>query len=200
MSCGAGRPRSPPATSGGGPRPARRWGAAPSTAATVLYTAVTFVDDDGIERYGYAQIPPDAAGVEIHDDWDALGMRASGSHSVTFASVHVPAAALRGGFLAGDAKAYMERNLFNGLFHAAASLGIAESAAAAATDTLAARGEPDPRARTLIAENAVELGAARATLSRSATLVEDADRHVVALFADTQAAKAFVTEAAVRIV
>jgi alkylation response protein AidB-like acyl-CoA dehydrogenase len=171
-----------------------------SPAATVLYTAVTFVDGDGIERYGYAQIPPDAAGVEIHDDWDALGMRASGSNSVTLAGVHVPPAALRGGFVAGDAEAYMERNLTNGLFHAAASLGIAESAASAATDTLAARGEPDPRARTLIAENAVELAAARATLSRSATLLDDTDGHVVAHFADTQAAKAFVTEAAVRIV
>jgi alkylation response protein AidB-like acyl-CoA dehydrogenase len=169
-------------------------------AATVLYTAVTFLDDDGIERYGYAQVPPDAAGVEIHDDWDALGMRASGSHSVTLAGVEVPHAALRGGFVTGDANAYMERNLFNGLFHAAASLGIAESAASAANDTLAARGEPDPRARTLIAENAVELGAARATLSRSATLADEADRHVVALFAETQAAKTFVTEAAVRVV
>jgi len=171
-----------------------------SPAATVLYTAVTFVDEDGIERYGYAQVPPDAAGVEIHDDWDALGMRASGSHSVTFAGVSVPRSALRGGFVTGDAEAYMERNLFNGLLHAAASLGIAESAASAATDALSARGEPDPRARTLIAENAVELGAARATLSRSATLADDSDRHVVALFAETQAAKTFVTEAAVRIV
>jgi alkylation response protein AidB-like acyl-CoA dehydrogenase len=169
-------------------------------AATVLYTAVTLIDDDGIERYGYAQIPPDAAGVEIHDDWDALGMRASGSHSVTFAGVEVPRAALRGGFVTGDADAYMERNLFNGLFHAAASLGIAESAASAATATLSARGEPDPRARTLIAENAVELGAVRATLSRSATLAGESDRHLVALFAETQAAKTFVTEAAVRVV
>ncbi|HEY6693967.1 MAG TPA: acyl-CoA dehydrogenase family protein [Solirubrobacteraceae bacterium] len=171
-----------------------------SPAATVLYTAVTFVDGDGIERYGYAQVPPDAAGVEIHDDWDALGMRASGSHSVTFAGVEVPRAALRGGFVAGDADAFMERNLVNGLFHAAASLGIAESAASAVTGTLSARGEPDPRARMLIAENAIELGAARATLSRSATLADDSDEPVVALFAETQAAKAFVTEAAVRIV
>jgi alkylation response protein AidB-like acyl-CoA dehydrogenase len=169
-------------------------------AATVLYTAVTFVDDDGVERYGYAQVPPDAAGVEIHDDWDALGMRASGSHSVTLSGVEVPRAALRGGFVTGDADAYMERNLFNGLFHAAASLGIAESAASGATGTLSSRGEPDPRARTLIAENAVELGAARATLSRAATLADDSDPQVIALFAETQAAKTFVTEAAVRIV
>jgi alkylation response protein AidB-like acyl-CoA dehydrogenase len=171
-----------------------------SPAATVLYAAVTFVDDDGVERYGYAQVSPDAAGVEIHDDWDALGMRASGSHSVTFAGVEVPRAALRGGFVTGDADAYMERNLFNGLFHAAASLGIAESAASAATDTLSARGEPDPRAHMLIAENAVELGAARATLARSATLADESGRHVVALFAETQAAKTFVTEAAARVV
>jgi alkylation response protein AidB-like acyl-CoA dehydrogenase len=171
-----------------------------SPAATVLYTAVTFTGDDGVERYGYAQVPPDTAGVEIHDDWDALGMRASGSHSVTFAGVELPRAALRGGFLAGDADAYMERNAVNGLFHAAASLGIAESAAAAVVGTVAAGGEPDPRARVLVAENAIELGAARATLSHSAALADRSEDDVVGLFAQTQAAKAFVTETAVRIV
>jgi alkylation response protein AidB-like acyl-CoA dehydrogenase len=166
-----------------------------SPAATVLFTAVTFDDGDGVERYGYAQVPARAAGVEIHDDWDALGMRASGSHSVTFAGVEIPAAALRGGFPAGDADGYMERNVVAGLFHASASLGIAEGAAAA----FSARGEPDARARTLLAENVIELAAARATLARAAALVDDwpADR---ALFAETQAAKAFVGEAAARIV
>jgi alkylation response protein AidB-like acyl-CoA dehydrogenase len=165
-----------------------------SPAATVLYTAVTFADDDGVERYGYAQVPSATDGVEIHDDWDALGMRASGSHSVTFAGVSLPRAALRGGFAAGDADAYMERNLMNGLFHAAASLGIAESAVAATRLR-----DPDARARVLVAENAIELGAARATLSRSATLA-DAEGPVVSRFAATQAAKAFVTDAAARIV
>jgi alkylation response protein AidB-like acyl-CoA dehydrogenase len=171
-----------------------------SPAATVLYTAVTFVDDDGIERYGYAQVPTDAVGVEIHDDWDALGMRASGSHSVTFADVAVPHSALRGGFVAGDADAYMERNLLAGLFHASASLGIAESAASIAIDAASHRGEPDARTRMLIAENAIDLGACRATLARSATLVDDSDPHVVPLFAETQAAKAFVNKTAVHIV
>ncbi len=55
-----------------------------SPAASVLYTAVTFPDEDGGERYGYALIPTDAPGVTVHDDWDAMGMRASGSNSVTF--------------------------------------------------------------------------------------------------------------------
>jgi alkylation response protein AidB-like acyl-CoA dehydrogenase len=171
-----------------------------SPAATVLFTAVTFVDDDGVDRYGYAQVPTDAAGVEICGDWDALGMRASGSHTVTFTGVELPRAALPGGFLAGDADAYMERNLVAGLFHASASLGIAEAAAAGAAGTLAARGEPDARARTLLAQNVVELGACRATLSRSATLVDDHDQDVVALFAETQAAKTFVNEGCARIV
>jgi alkylation response protein AidB-like acyl-CoA dehydrogenase len=171
-----------------------------SPAATVFYASVTSVADDGVERYGYAQVPTDAAGVDIEGDWDALGMRASGSHSVTFTGVEIPRSALLGGFVAGDGDAYMERNLVAGLFHASASLGIAESAASAAAGALAARGEPDGHARTLLAQNVVELGACRATLSRAAALVDGSDEHFVALFAQTQAAKTFVNETATRIV
>jgi alkylation response protein AidB-like acyl-CoA dehydrogenase len=171
-----------------------------SPAATVLYTAVTFLDEHGVERYGYAQIPPGVDGVEIHGDWDALGMRASGSHSVSFTAVDLPAVALRGGFLAGDAEAYMDRNLVAGLFHASASLGIAESAVEAANSALAKRSEHDARTRTLVAENVIELGACRATLSRAATLVDDPDEELVALFAEAQAAKTFINETAARIV
>jgi alkylation response protein AidB-like acyl-CoA dehydrogenase len=169
-------------------------------AATVLLTSVRFTDEQGVERYGYAEIPAHTPGVTVNDDWDALGMRASGSHSVTFAGVELPASALRGGFPAGDAVSYLERNLASGLFHASASLGIAESASSMATEAASARGEPDARTRMLIAENVIDLGACRATLSRAATLVDDSDGHVVALFAETQAAKAFVNEAAARIV
>ena len=86
-----------------------------SPAASVLYTAVTFLGDDGGERYGYALIPTDAPGVTVHDDWDAMGMRASGSNSVTLTDVELPAAALRGGFPVGDPVPYMERNLAAGL-------------------------------------------------------------------------------------
>ena len=90
-------------------------------------------------------------------------MRASGSHSVTFDGVELPRAALRGGFPAGDAVAYMERNLTAGLFHASASLGIAESAARGRRRALARpRRARRPRARTLLAENAIDLGACRA--------------------------------------
>jgi alkylation response protein AidB-like acyl-CoA dehydrogenase len=169
-----------------------------SPAATVLYTSVSFVGEDGGERYGYAMVPADAEGVTVHGDWDALGMRASGSHSVTFDAVALPAAALRGGFPAGDADGYMSRNLNAGLFHAAASLGIAEAAQEQAVQA-ARRGE-DARSRALVAESAMDLSAARGALSRAAQLVDERREDVAALFAEAQAAKTFTNDAAFRVV
>jgi alkylation response protein AidB-like acyl-CoA dehydrogenase len=181
-----------------------------SPAASDLYVAVTYADDEAVERYAYAMVSTDAPGVIVHDDWDALGMRASGSNSVSFEGVELPSSGVRGGFRVGDPLPYMERNLHAGLFHAAASLGIAESAEAVARRAVSGRINGDARPRTLIADNAVDLAASRATLSRAATLI---DRHraanpvsdgtaeeLTALFAEAQAAKAFINEAAARIV
>ena len=174
-----------------------------SPAATVLYTSVALHDGAGGERYGFAQVPTGARGVVQHDDWDALGMRASGSQSVSFDGVVVPVAAVSDGFRAGDSRAYMERYLTAGLFHASASLGIAEAAARTATTAARRRGELDARGRMLLAENVVELSAVRAALSRAAALVDLHDApgaDVVPLFAEVQAAKAFVGDAAARVV
>jgi L-evernosamine nitrososynthase len=96
-----------------------------SPAATDLYVAVTYTDGEGSERYAYAMVPTGAQGVVVHDDWDALGMRASGSNSVSLDGVELPESGVRGGFRAGGVLPYMERNLVAGLFHAAGSLGIA---------------------------------------------------------------------------
>jgi L-evernosamine nitrososynthase len=182
-----------------------------SPAASVLYTAVTYVDEDGIERYGYALIPTDAPGVTVHDDWDALGMRASGSNSVTLSEVELPAAALRGGFPVGDPVPYMERNLTAGLFHASASLGIAEASHWLATRSIVERGRGlEARIRMLAAENTMDLSACRAVFGRAATLIDDhyaanpasegTDEEVTGLFAEAQGAKTFINEAAGRIV
>jgi alkylation response protein AidB-like acyl-CoA dehydrogenase len=252
-----------------------------SPAATDLYVAVTYTDQDSVEHYTYAMVPTDAPGVIIHDDWDAMGMRASGSNSVTLDGVELPESGVRGGFVAGDPVPYMERNLHAGLFHAAASLGIAESADALAVGGIAGRIESvqvppsthpntkgathvavpvpqadgaearlaapphltatsrgssipshqidartsngrvsalrplaahhdDARLRTQVADNVVDLAAARGVLSRAADLI---DKHraanpasdgtaeeLGALFAEAQAAKAFVNEAAARVV
>ena len=137
-----------------------------SPAATDLYVAVTYADDDGTERYAYAMLPTDAPGVVVHDDWDALGMRASGSNSISLEGVELPESGVRGGFHAGDPLPYMERNLVAGLFHAAASLGIAESADQIARHAIVGRSNGDARPRMQVADNAVDLAASRGTLSR----------------------------------
>jgi L-evernosamine nitrososynthase len=181
-----------------------------SPAATDLYVAVTYADGEGIERYAYAMVPTDAPGVTVNDDWDALGMRASGSNSISLEGVELPEAGVRGGFRAGDPLPYMERNLVAGLFHAAASLGIAESADAIARRAIVGRIDGDARPRVQVADNAVDLAAARGVLSRAGALI-DAHRaanpasdgtptELDALFAEAQAAKAFVNEAAARVV
>src|SRR5215212_9521536 len=180
-----------------------------SPAATDLYVAVTYADD-GVERYAYAMVPTDAPGVAVNDDWDALGMRASGSNSISLTGVELPASGVRGGFRTGDPLPYMERNLVAGLFHAAASLGIAESADAIARRGIAGRINGDARPRMQVADNAVDLAASRGVLSRAAALIDDhratnpasdgSPEELGALFAEAQAAKAFVNEAAARIV
>jgi L-evernosamine nitrososynthase len=181
-----------------------------SPAATDLYVAVTYADDEGTDRYAYAMVPTDAPGVVVNDDWDALGMRASGSNSISLEGVELPEIGVRGGFRAGDPLPYMERNLVAGLFHAAASLGIAESADQIARRAIVGRINGDARPRMQVADNTVDLAAARGVLSRAATLIDDhraanpasdgSPEELAALFAESQAAKAFINEAAARIV
>jgi alkylation response protein AidB-like acyl-CoA dehydrogenase len=181
-----------------------------SPAATDLYVAVTYVDGDDVERYAYAMVPTDAPGIVVHDDWDALGMRASGSNSISLKGVELPESGVRGGFRAGDPLPYMERNLTAGLFHAAASLGIAESADAIARHGIAERVNGAARPRMQVADNAVDLAAARGVLSRAASLIDEhrvanpasdgSGHELEALFAEAQAAKAFVNEASARVV
>jgi alkylation response protein AidB-like acyl-CoA dehydrogenase len=181
-----------------------------SPAATDLYVAVTYADGEGSERYAYAIVPTGAPGVVVNDDWDALGMRASGSNSISLDGVALPESGVRGGFRAGDPLPYMERNLVAGLFHAAASLGIAESADAIARRGIIGRINGDARPRMQVADNAVDLAASRGVLSRAAALIDEhrsanpatdgSAEELGALFAEAQAAKAFVNEAAARIV
>jgi alkylation response protein AidB-like acyl-CoA dehydrogenase len=181
-----------------------------SPAATHVYVAVGYADNEGIDRYAYAMVPITARGVVVHDDWDALGMRASGSNSISLRGVELPESGVRGGFRAGDPVPYMERNLLAGLFHAAASLGIAESADAIARRGIAGRINGDARPRMQLADNAVDFAAARGVLSRAAALIDQhraanpqsdgTAEELGALFAEGQAAKAFINDAAARIV
>ncbi len=183
-------------------------------AATMLNVAVTFHNDAGHERYGFALIAPDAPGVVFHDDWDAMGMRASASGSISFESVPLPAGAVHDVFPAGVwSAAMLDRYLSSGAFHASASLGIAEAAHAAVITSRANRTDAtlaDPQAVTDLAANVVDIAAMRASLDRVGHLLDEfVEAHldedptlaaVQATFAEVQASKAFLTTAAVRVV
>lgn len=190
-----------------------------SPAATHLNVSATITGEDDDRTYGMFSVPAHTPGIQVNDDWDALGMRASGSGSVTFSEVRVPAGALRERLPVGewDVRA-LERYLHSGLLHASASLGIAESAHALAVKG-AATGRKGRNARPLAeratvqllaAENAIDLSAMRATFGRAAELVEahqaayplDPAPPAVtrAAFTEAQAAKTFVHQSAIRIV
>jgi alkylation response protein AidB-like acyl-CoA dehydrogenase len=179
-------------------------------AATAFSVAVTYVDDGGVERYGFAVVPVAAEGVEVHGDWDGLGMRASGSDSVSFHGVRVPAGAVRDGFPVDRTRPeLLDRFLASGVFHAAASLGIAEAAHEVAGDTLRKR-DRDPFTDLRLAESVVDLAAMRATFDRAAHLVDEVEvrdptgeasvEEWSGWFAEAQAAKVAVTDGAQRVV
>ncbi|HLM16403.1 MAG TPA: acyl-CoA dehydrogenase family protein [Acidimicrobiia bacterium] len=180
-----------------------------SPAADIFLASVTVAGPKG-ERYAYVAIPSSAPGVVVHDDWDALGMRTSGSNSVTFTDVTIDASAFMGGFPSGSAVGYASRNLASGGFHAAASLGIAESAHTAAVERLRGRGTSDGSTRSLVADNEIDLHSARAALARAGIVLDDHDEEfrgrragdddILAVFGEAQAAKAVVSAAAMRIV
>jgi alkylation response protein AidB-like acyl-CoA dehydrogenase len=185
-----------------------------SPAASTIMVAVTAEDPDRGEIYSYAMVPADSPGIVYHDDWDALGMRASGSQSVSFENVALPEAAIRGGFPVGEAAPYMERNLTAGAFHAAASLGIAEAAHQLAVTALASRrreGASESATNLILAsQNSVELSSMRAIFDRAGRLIDayyaehptddGTPEEIAAAFAEVQTAKVFINEGSVRVV
>ena len=144
--------------------------------------AVTYVDRAGSERYGFAIVPMNTPGVEFHDDWDALGMRASASGSVSFNDVHLGPDAVRDGFPTGTySVAMFDRYLASGAFHAAASLGIAEAAHSRIVATLSQKAEQvaaDTHAAMRLSENVIDLATMRAVFDRSAYDDRRLPRHV----------------------
>lgn len=182
--------------------------------ATMLNVAVSFVDAAGRDRYGFAFVPTASDGVVFHDDWNALGMRASASGSVSFHDVRLGHEAVSDGFPAGEwSAALMERYLVSGAFHIGASLGIAEAAQRQVVASLrprAAAGLADPHVVGELAANVVDLSAMRASFDRAGRLIDaHHDAHprgdpsleqAQAIFAEVQASKAFVAGAAVRVV
>ena len=175
-----------------------------SPAATNLFTAVTFATN-GSGRYGYARIPAGTPGVVINDDWDALGMRASGSHSITSraSSFRSPpcAAASRSAARALHGEQPHRRAL--------PRLGVARDR----RDRPAGRGSEPSRRRPRRDAGRRERDRARPPPARRSP-ARDADRRPLRrqpdrdrnsagsdrVFAEAQATKTFVNEASVRVV
>jgi alkylation response protein AidB-like acyl-CoA dehydrogenase len=66
-----------------------------SPVAGVVIVSCRARDAGGEWRSAYAFVGRNSPGLVIHDDWDALGMRASGSNSVEFTDCLVPEHAVR---------------------------------------------------------------------------------------------------------
>jgi alkylation response protein AidB-like acyl-CoA dehydrogenase len=133
---------------------------------------------------------------------------------VSFDDVRVDRHAVTDGFPVGEYSVpLLDRYLTSGAFHAAASLGIAESAHARILATLrtrAAATSEDPHGVVRLADNVVELTAMRASFDRIGRSIDAyLARHpsgeapldeAKEVFAEVQAGKAFLTAAAVRTV
>jgi alkylation response protein AidB-like acyl-CoA dehydrogenase len=151
-----------------------------SPAATLIFSLVRVKDGEGY-RGGLALYAKGTPGVTVLDNWDALGMRASGSHDVVLEDVRVPQASvipgrrtwgvIDGGF--ADNSASLNFSL------ATCFLGIAEAARDLAIERAMRPKGPKARAladripiQQLIAEIEIDLATSRAIVERTSRLAD----------------------------
>lgn len=175
---------------------------------------------DGNDVRAFAFVLKDAPGVTVRDNWDALGMRASGSHDIVYEDCVVPDAQVRisgSAWGAQDTESYIFGTA-GSIGLVAAFLGIAERAAELSVDIVRTRTKaPDRRplaertgVQHLAADNEIDLSVCRALLDRTGRLLDDAlvDRPVAdddpdelqRLFVEFQAAKFVTNRKAIEIV
>jgi len=173
---------------------------------------------DGDEDYmANVVLPMDTPGLLPQDDWDALGMRGSGSQSVVFEDAWVPDAAFaKMGPWGRWSLDYLEFRAIANIVLVGAFLGIAEAAHDIALAKLARRtrvGQPAAEQsgiQNLVGEMAIELAQCRAVLGvaavqmdeyverRSSALATMEDAH--GLMKDYQVAKWTVNRGAIGVV
>jgi len=153
-----------------------------SPAATLFLISVRIRTGDGADRLGFALVPRDTAGLTVLQNWDALGMRASGSGDVVFGGCLLPSTmVMAAGPLGVLSATLLPLTMVGALVLAGAFLGIAEQAQEAATDAArrrpggAERAAPADRGsvQALVGENEIELAASRAMLGRTAGLLDE---------------------------
>lgn len=159
-----------------------------------------------------AFIPADAAGVEIIDDWDALGQRTTGSGTVRFSGVGVAVDKLvQRSAAVSKPTAY---GAFAQLLHVAIDVGIARGALDAAVDFVSTRSRPwfeagvanavdDELLVQRFGELGVDLIAAEATLEAAAHAVDRAvglDPAATGAETDRLVARASIAVAAAKVI
>ena len=187
-----------------------------SPVATHLAMNLRMQDDDG-DHIATTMLPIDTPGVLAQDDWDALGMRASGSQSMRFEDVRLPASAVRklGPWGRWSIPVLMNRTLAN-LPLVGAFLGIAELACETAIDGVNRQrrlGQPVNEKSGIqhtVGEMEIELAKCRSILQQAATGLDQFLEHhreqppsteaAHEIMKDYQAAKWVVNRGAIEIV
>src|SRR5262245_40077638 len=144
-----------------------------SPAADLFDVACRVPDGRGGYRRGLASIPRGRSGMHVKNNWDALGMRASGSHDVSFTDCHVHEGELvDAGPWGSWSEPFLAGNLVITMGLVGAFLGIAETARDLVVEMLKVR-RKGPGGRILaerssiqhtVAEIEVALATARAML------------------------------------
>lgn len=150
-----------------------------SPIATHLGMNLRMRDDDG-DHLVTTMLPMTTPGLVPQNDWDALGMRGSGSQSVVFDGARVPRSAIRklGPWGRWSVGVLMNRALAN-LPLVGAFLGIAEAARELALTKLATQTRVDSPVnqnsgiQNLVGEMEIELAKCRAILGAAATGMDD---------------------------
>ena len=147
-----------------------------SPAADVLAVRARFENDAGEIRMGAAIVPVDRPGVEIKNNWDGLGMRSSGSHDVVFTDYFVSDDEFDDIGVYGQFNApFLALGGLSSMGLSSIFLGIAETAHEMAVSAIKKKegGTRYPMNQVTVAENEIDLAAARGILSRGAQYYDD---------------------------
>ena len=146
-----------------------------SPAADVLAVRARYINESGEERMGATIAPIDRPGVKILNNWDGLGMRASGSHDVVFTDYFVSDEEFDDTGKYGEFNApFLALGTNSSMGLSSIFLGIAETAHELAISAINKRdGSLYPMNQTTIAENEIDLAAARGILSRGAQYYDE---------------------------
>jgi alkylation response protein AidB-like acyl-CoA dehydrogenase len=153
-----------------------------SPAAQIMFSTARLKQEDGTYRTMLCVIPKGTPGSEVIENWDALGMRASGSGEVVYTDCKLPAASVvpQGEWGVIGSAGLLEGSGFGNSLPAC-FLGIAEAAQEIAIQMAGRRKGASGRRmadrvpiQMLIGENEIDLFAARAALDRMVRLIDEA--------------------------